>query len=216
MTHARIEDICAALSECFAAQERAVAEWHKAEPAFPGDGPAPGLEGLAGLVLRQHWANFGLWHVEDRARRRDVGPEVIAECKQAIDRLNQERNDLIERIDARLVECLTPLLPPDARDRRNTETVGSALDRMSILALKLFHMDEQVRRVNVDEEHRRECRRKHTVLAGQRAELGRAILELVGEFAAGLKCPQVYYQFKMYNDPRLNPELYGAGGGRRG
>lgn len=215
MTLPTFEDIRAALERCFALQERAVPDWHSAEPSFAEDALAPGLEGLADLVLRQHWANFSLWHVEDRARRKDVGPEVIADCKYAIDRLNQSRNDLIEQIDGRLVQLMAPLLPGEGRARCNTETVGSALDRMSILALKLFHMLEQTRRTNVGDDHVRECRRKHAVLVEQRRDLGRAILELLSEYEQGLKRPKISYQFKMYNDPRLNPELYGRSGGRR-
>ena len=188
-----------------------MAEWHLTEPAFDDAVPEPsGLEALEELILRQHWYNFSLWHVEDRARRRDVTPAVIADCKYAIDGLNQRRNDLMEKVDACLIRALEPILPACAEDRHNTESPGAAVDRMSILALKIFHMCEQTERDDVDAGHVDACQGKLAVLEEQRADLERSILELVGDYAAGRKRPKVYFQFKMYNDPKLNPELYGG------
>ncbi|MBN2139430.1 MAG: DUF4254 domain-containing protein [Desulfovibrionaceae bacterium] len=211
------KDIETALADCFGLQERAVAEWHDKEPGFRDPEPAAaGLDQLKELVLRQHWTNFSLWHVEDRARRRDVGPEVIAECKYAIDGLNQRRNDLIEKVDACLVALMAPLIPQGAGPGFNTETLGQALDRLSILQLKLFHMLEQTRRKGVGREHVAACLRKHAILDEQRRDLSQGVLDLVSEYRQGLKRPKVYYQFKMYNDPALNPELYGPGAGDRG
>ncbi len=217
MTALSFDDIRACLREAFDAQDRAVADWHRSEPAFGaeiplGDAPAD----FQNLVLRQHWSNFRLWHVEDRARRKDAGSELIAECKYTIDKLNQERNDLIERLDMFLVRALEPILPAVAegeRQRFNTETMGVALDRGSILALKMFHMREQTERQNVTPEHVAECRRKLSVLCDQRADLLESLCDLLDEYAQGAKRPRVYYQFKMYNDPRLNPELYGRKAG---
>jgi len=191
-------------------QTRSVVDWHYGEPVYDEE-PADGLHGIAGfreLVARQHWTNFQLWHVEDRARRQDVDARVIADCKYAIDKLNQKRNDFIERVDACLIKMLTPILPEGGPERYNTETVGAALDRLSIQALKLFHMKEQCRRKDVDAGHVEQCNAKLSILGQQHDDLGRAILELVDEYAAGIKKPKVYFQFKMYNDPSLNPELY--------
>lgn len=212
MTEFSFDDIRAVLQRAFADQDQAVAPWHLQEPAFSSDIPAAtDAGGFADFVLRQHWTNFRLWHVEDRARRKDAGPELIADCKFAIDKLNQERNDLIERLDLFLVRALTPLLPPQAegvRPRFNTESLGVALDRGSILALKTFHMREQAERQAAGEDLVAECQRKLIVLEEQRADLLQSVLDLVEEYASGQKRPRVYYQFKMYNDPRLNPELY--------
>jgi len=212
MTEFSFDDIRALLQRAFADQNQAVAPWHLQEPAFPTDIPAAAdPEGFADLVLRQHWTNFRLWHVEDRARRKDAGPALIADCKYAIDKLNQERNDLIERLDLFLVRALDPILPPQAgkaRPRFNTESLGVALDRGSILALKTFHMCEQAERQGAGEELVAECKRKLAVLKEQREDLLQSVLDLVDEYASGQKRPRVYYQFKMYNDPRLNPELY--------
>ncbi|MBU1228612.1 MAG: DUF4254 domain-containing protein [Proteobacteria bacterium] len=218
MTPFSLDAILALLQRAFVDQEQSVPTWHRQEPAFAAEIPdAPDAEGFADLALRQHWANFCLWHVEDRARRKDAGPELIADCKYAIDKLNQERNDLIERLDRFLVLALEPLLPPQVeglRPRYNTESLGVALDRGSILALKIFHMREQAERQGADADLAAECRRKLSVLEVQRADLEQSILDLVAEYAAGQKRPRIYYQFKMYNDPRLNPELYSrkAGG----
>jgi hypothetical protein len=212
MTDSTFDDIRAFIARAFVDQDEAVAPWHRQEPAFSTDIPAADdAEGFAELVLRQHWANFRLWHVEDRARRKDAGPELIADCKYAIDKLNQERNDLIERLDLFLVRAIDPLLQPQAegvRPRFNTESLGVALDRGSILALKIFHMSEQAERQGAGEELASECRRKLDVLKEQRADLVQSVMDLVDDYASGRKRPKVYYQFKMYNDPRLNPELY--------
>jgi hypothetical protein len=216
MTEFSFDDIRALIRRGFADQDQTVSPWHRQEPAFPTDiseaaAAADGAESFADLVLRQHWTNFRLWHVEDRARRKDAGPELIADCKYAIDKLNQERNDLIERLDLFLLRALTPILPAqagNARPRYNTESLGVALDRGSILALKIFHMREQAERPGAGADLVAECQRKLAVLTEQRGDLELAVLDLVSDYAAGLKRPKVYYQFKMYNDPRLNPELY--------
>jgi len=212
MTEFSFADIRELLTRAFADQDQAVAPWHLQEPTFATDIPAAAdALGFADLVLRQHWTNFRLWHVEDRARRKDAGPELIADCKYAIDKLNQERNDLIERLDLFLVRALDPILPAQAegeRPRFNTESLGVALDRGSILALKTFHMREQSERSGAGEDLVAECQRKLAVLTEQREDLRQAVGDLVEDYAAGHKRPKVYYQFKMYNDPRLNPELY--------
>ena len=190
-----------------------MAAWHRQEPAYSSDTPAVASaeDYFLDLTLRQHWCNFRIWHVEDRARRTDAGAELIADCKYAFDKLNQERGDLMERLDVFLVQALEPILPPlpeGARPRYDAGTIGMALDRGSVLALKTYHMREQAERAGVTPEHVAECRRKLAVLAEQRADLLTSVIDLVEDFAAGLKRPKVYYQFKMYNDPRLNPELY--------
>ncbi|MEG1610887.1 MAG: DUF4254 domain-containing protein [Bilophila sp.] len=177
------------------------------DPALSDTAPSPNL--LQELVIAQHLRNFQLWHVEDIARRRDVTPGVIADCKYRIDALNQERNDRVERVDACLVALMTPLLPKHPSASINTESLGMALDRLSILSLKIWHMDEQLHRDNVTPEHLASCQTKLDILHTQRTDLADAVVHLVGEFLHGTKTPKLYFQFKMYNDPTLNPELYG-------
>ncbi|OGR34435.1 MAG: hypothetical protein A2051_00790 [Desulfovibrionales bacterium GWA2_65_9] len=212
MTDFTFDDIRAFIARAFLDQDQTVASWHRQEPAFAPDiTTASGAEGFAELVLRQHWTNFRLWHVEDRARRKDAGPELIADCMYAIDKLKQERNDLIERLDLFLVCALNSIMPPQAegvRPRFNTESLGVALDRGSILALKIFHLLEQVERPGAGDDLANECRRRLQVLTEQRTDLLQSVLDLVEDYASGQKRPKVYYQFKMYNDPRLTPELY--------
>lgn len=187
-------------------QTVACAQWHVALPESLPENEHP----LIALVLAEHWVNFRLWHVEDEARMRDVDDSVIADCKRRIDRLNQMRNDLIEDVDQWICRFLEPVLPADAPHRFNTETVGSALDRLSIMALKAYHMREQAERREAGEAHTTACRAKAETLDEQRADLTRSVLELVEEYAAGHKRPKISFQFKMYNDPALNPKLYGA------
>ena len=155
------------LDACFDAQNEATALWHSQEPEADDVAPdaSASPETLLALVRAQHLRNFRLWHIEDTARRRDVTPDVIADCKYRIDRLNQERNDRIERVDACLVALLSPLLPASPAPHINTESLGMAIDRLSILSLKIWHMDEQVRRTDVTPEHIASCEsrkpRKH-------------------------------------------------------
>ena len=203
-----VVEIEAALERCFAAQETATAKWHETEPEELNCSEEQTLENLRCLVLAQHRCNFLLWHVEDTARRRDVPDSVIADCKRQVDALNQKRNDGMEKVDQCLVRLLEPLLPASAEPRRNTETAGMAVDRLSILALKIYHMEEQTRRTDVGPEHIQTCAGKLAVLRQQRDDLRRAVLELIGDYAAGRKVIALYSQFKMYNDPTLNPELY--------
>ena len=209
-TTAILEDIEQCLGVCFAAQAEATARWHVEEPESPVAGDVATTENLLALVLSQHLMNFSLWHVEDTARRRDVDDSVIADCKRAIDGFNQRRNDFMEKIDACLITLLSPVLPVDAADRFNTESLGTAIDRLSILSLKMFHMEEQTLRADATPQHIESCRVKLAVLTEQRSDLARSVLELVRDYAAGSKRPKVYFQCKMYNDPALNPELYGA------
>ena len=200
------------LRQAWTAQLASVALWH--EEDAPADLPARPGDGLVELVQRQHLKNFLLWHVEDRARRKDVNDSVITGCKREIDGLNQQRNDLMEQVDAWLVRAVAAFaaqkdLPEDSR-RFNTETLGAALDRLSILSLKIFHMREQTERVDVDAGHLAGCRDKLALLEDQHRDLSRSILELIDDYAQGVKSPKVYFQCKMYNDPALNPELYAA------
>ena len=201
------------LAESIDAQLRAVAEWHAAEPkdisvdmsGTPGDV-------LRGLILAQHLINFRQWHIEDVARRKDIDASVLAQCKYDIDASNQKRTDAFELVDEHLVNRLRQFIPSvkkGERARHNTESLGMVVDRLSILALKIFHMEEQTLRTDVDDNHRKNCAGKLAVLLEQHHDLVQSLLELVDDFCSGAKQPKAYYQFKMYNDPALNPELYG-------
>lgn len=207
-----ILELKATLETCFAGQMFLTTFWHENEVEMPVASDVLSMENLRNLVLLQHYYNFQLWHVEDSARRRDVPDSVIADCKRQVDRLNQQRNDRIEDVDKCLFNILLPLIPKNATSRQNTETLGMALDRLSILALKVYHMEEQTRRSDADKEHTRVCGEKLAVLRRQRTDLCRSALELVSDYEQGVKTPVIYSQFKMYNDPKLNPEIYTRSG----
>ncbi|MDR2160713.1 MAG: DUF4254 domain-containing protein [Desulfovibrio sp.] len=201
-----LQTVKALLTASFAAQTEAVRVWHAQGHPPAGAG---GADSLPAAILEQHAWNFQLWHVEDRARRRDVEDAVIAACKREIDGLNQMRNNGMEDVDRLLFSLLAPLLPPDAEERINTETPGMAVDRLSVLALKVYHMEEQTLRRDAAPDHLAACGEKLALLRRQRASLERAVLELLDDYAAGGKRPVIYSQCKMYNDPNLNPEMYG-------
>lgn len=201
-------ELKAALESAFASQVSLTDQWHEREPEMPVCSDEHTLENLGSLILRDHYYNFMLWHVEDEARRKDVDDAVIADCKRKVDTFNQKRNDAIEDVDKCLVGLMEPHLSCNAASRQNTETVGMAVDRLSILALKIYHMDEQTRRGDVPEKHIVTCSEKLGVLQRQRRDLRRAVLELVAEYFSGEKVPALYAQFKMYNDPELNPAVY--------
>ena len=181
-------------------QEEATRRWHE-----PAEMPAAVSE-LDVLVLEQHRANFDLWHEEDEARDPEATPEKIVQIKKAIDRLNQRRNDLMERIDQMLLV--------EAGEQRkdaplHSETPGMMIDRLSILELKRFHTEEEIARA-ADEEHAERNRHRLTVLNEQRDDLRDALGDLWAEVMSGKRRFKLYRQMKMYNDPALNPVLYRA------
>lgn len=203
-----ILELKATLEACFDGQSYYTALWHEREPEMPDRNDDYTMESLRNLVLLQHYYNFSLWHIEDIARRKDLDDAIIADCKRKIDSLNQKRNDCIELVDQCLYSVILPALPKNSTPRQNTETAGMAIDRLSILALKIYHMDEQTKRDEAGKEHMKASAEKLTVLQRQRRNLAQAVLELISDYAQGDKVPVLYSQFKMYNDPSLNPELY--------
>ena len=179
-----------------------VCRWHRE----PVDNP---YAGLLATVCEQHQYNYLLWHEEDVARSPDVGDKRVAEVKRAIDRYNQQRNDAIERIDKALLTSLAhaavrPL--PDAR--MNTETPGAAIDRLSIMALRIYHFEERAARSDVDAMHRQKVDERLARCRLQQVDLSTSLGELLDDLHAGRKLLKVYRQMKMYNDPTLNPYLY--------
>jgi hypothetical protein len=162
-------------------------------------------------IEANHRFNNLLWDEEDLARRRDVPDSAIAANKRAIDGYNQKRNDAIERIDEHLLAALGEAQPGA---RLNSETAGAMIDRLSILALKIYHMRLQTERTDASPEHVETCRQKLARLAEQRGDLQGCLGQLLADCRAGRAYFKVYRQFKMYNDPALNPHLYG-GKGRR-
>lgn len=176
-----------------------------AAPSWP---PGPIWQAMAA----NHRSNRLLWDEEDRARRTDVPASDIAASKRLIDQYNQQRNDAVEAVDEALLDSLRGVAAlPGAR--LSSETAGAMIDRLSILALKIFHMRLQAMRADAGLAHVSACKDKLARLQAQRADLASCLDRLLGETADGRAYFKVYRQFKMYNDPSLNPYLYGQGGG---
>ena len=193
------------VSELLEKQLKEVLQWHVKSPEtdymetfdFPS------------LVSRQHYVNFELWHQEDMARDLDAPDSKIAAVKRAIDVLNQRRNDMIEQMDQYLLNVLQKNNIQYTEDAEmNSETPGSIIDRLSINALKIYHMDEEIQRRNVADEHRKKCSVKLSVLNDQRNDLKKSLETLLADLNNGKKRLKVYQQMKMYNDENLNPILY--------
>jgi hypothetical protein len=172
---------------------------HGHAPATAAPAPASAFEQL---VLDQHQANFDLWHQEDAARDPQATDATITHVKHAIDALNQRRNDLAEQIDGTLLSHFTP--NPSAP--LHSESPGLIIDRLSILALKIFHTEEQLHRSTT--EHQRRNHDRLLVLNEQRNDLAACLELLWSEARAGTRRFKLYRQLKMYNDPELNPVLY--------
>jgi hypothetical protein len=153
------------------------------------------------------WIDTVQWHLEDIIRDPHINPEEALGIKRRIDRSNQDRTDLVEDIDSYFRHVYSEVAPlPDAR--LNTESPAWAVDRLSILALKIWHMQEQTERSDADAEHISRCQAKLAVLQEQQADLSTAIDQLLEDIEAGSKYMKVYRQMKMYNDPSTNPILY--------
>jgi hypothetical protein len=164
-------------------------------------------DGLMALAMAQHQANFELWHEEDKARAPGVADAEIARVKRAIDVLNQRRNDLVEKMDVWLMERL---VQNDAAPL-HSETPGLMVDRLSILALKIYHTNEESHRASATEGHRLKNRERLTLLKEQRDDLAGCLDVLWVEVLGGTRRFKLYRQMKMYNDPELNPAIYGKG-----
>jgi hypothetical protein len=196
-------------------------------PGWPESEPTAADEALWLWIQTNHRFNCRLWAEEDLARRTQVGDDQIAANKRAIDRYNQARNDATERVDELFLTALGLVDPASARtdapvstikpgSRLNSETAGSMIDRLSILALKIHAMRAQTERSDADDEHRTSSRGKLDRLLQQRTDLGGCLDALLADCAAGRAHFKVYRQFKMYNDPRFNPALISEQRQRRG
>lgn len=159
------------------------------------------------LLYRKNWIDTVQWHYEDLIREPGIDPIAALELKRKIDASNQDRTDTVEYIDSYFLQQFKGVnTHPEATI--NTESPAWAIDRLSILALKIYHMQEEANRASASEEHRAACAKKLAVLLEQKADLSTAIDQLLADMAAGRKYMKEYKQMKMYNDESLNPVLY--------
>lgn len=158
-------------------------------------------------LYTKNWIDTVQWHLEDIIRDPNIDPVAALALKRRIDKSNQDRTDLVEQIDSYFRELYAKVkVLPDARI--NTESPAWAVDRLSILALKIYHMREQAERTEASAEHKAKCQAKLDVLLEQQVDLSTAIDQLLEDIEAGRKYMKVYRQMKMYNDPSTNPVLY--------
>ena len=155
----------------------------------------------------KNWIDTVQWHFEDIIRDPQIDPVAALDLKRRIDKSNQDRTDLVELIDSYFLDKYKDI-QPKADAKINTESPAWAVDRLSILALKLYHMQQEVDRKYVSPEHHEQCAKKLAILLEQRKDLSKAIDELMEDIENGSKYMKVYKQMKMYNDPDLNPVLY--------
>jgi len=186
--------------------EKTIEEYHIKDDVnqeFKSKYPENSLEYL---LHKKNWIDTVQWHLEDIIREPSINPEKALEIKRRIDKSNQDRTDLVETIDDYFFEQFKNVQPlPDAFI--NTETPAWAVDRLSILNLKIYHMRQEAERKDADEEHRNKCSFKLKVLLQQREDLSLAIEQLFDMLKKGKAVIKTYKQMKMYNDPNLNPVL---------
>ncbi len=186
---------------------RAVEDYHKTDDV-DATMPNPYTEGSIEYDLyKKNWIDVVQWHLEDIIRDPQIDPVDALALKRRIDRSNQERTDLVERIDSYFYEQFNGVKPLE-NARINTESPAWAVDRLSILHVKIYHMQEQVNRTDVSQEQHDKCVQKLSVLNEQLGDMTTSITELLDDYVAGRRIMKVYRQMKMYNDPSLNPVLY--------
>lgn len=182
--------------------------WHDSPEGATSSARGEGNDWLD-HVARQHRANFDLWHIEDEARTPGATDADLAGVKRRIDSTNQLRNDLAEDLDRFLLEELAPRQLPDPGAPLHSESPGLIVDRLSILALKIYHTREEAERHDAPAGHEERNRSRLAILEEQRADLAHCLDALWRDTLAGTRRFKLYRQLKMYNDPTLNPAIYG-------
>ncbi len=175
--------------------------YQKIENPYPKDS-------LEHLLYLKNWIDTVQWHLEDIIRDPEISPEEALKIKRWIDKSNQERTDVVEYLDSWFLNKYKEVEVKEGA-KINTESPAWALDRLSILALKIYHMKEESERTDISPQKKKEVTKKYNILLEQQKDLSQAIDELLKEIEAGEKYMKVYKQMKMYNDPELNPVLYG-------
>jgi len=189
--------------------EQSIADYHKSDDVDTPIANPFEIKTIEYYLYLKNWIDTVQWHLEDIIRNPEIDPVEALKIKRRIDKSNQDRTDLVELIDSYFLDKYKDVKVA-ANATINTESPAWAVDRYSILSLKIFHMREQVMRTDSSAEHKAQCQNKLNVLMEQKSDLGTAIDQLLDDIASGRKYMKVYKQMKMYNDPSLNPVLYGA------
>ncbi len=188
--------------------EKSISDYHVTDNIdTPIANPYPAENLFEHLLYQKNWIDTVQWHLEDIIRNPEIDPVQALAIKRKIDSSNQARTDMVEYIDSYFLEQYKEVpLNPDATI--NTESPAWAIDRLSILALKIYHMNAEVKRTDASEEHKKSCAAKLVILLEQKSDLSKAIDQLLEDIAGSKKYMKLYKQMKMYNDPGLNPVLY--------
>ncbi|MCR4664643.1 MAG: DUF4254 domain-containing protein [Paludibacteraceae bacterium] len=198
------------VEQCNLIFRQSVEDYHKTDDV-DATMPNPYKEGSIEYDLyKKNWIDVVQWHLEDIIRDPHIDPVSALALKRRIDHSNQDRTDLVERIDSFFYEQFHKI-EPKKNARINTESPAWAVDRLSILHVKIYHMQEQVGRKDVSAEQHEKCVEKLRVLNEQLEDMTTSINDLLKDYAAGRRIMKVYRQMKMYNDPNLNPVLYAGG-----
>lgn len=188
--------------------QRAIANYHVLDTIDSGMENPYDASSLEHLLYLKCWIDTVQWHMEDVIRNPEIDPKEALYWKRRIDESNQHRTDTVEYIDGYYLQQFATVTPLSTATI-NTESPAWAIDRLSILALKIYHMEQETLRTDINAEHIQACQQKLAILLEQRQDLSAGIDELLTAIATGSKYMKVYKQMKMYNDPNLNPVLYG-------
>jgi hypothetical protein len=187
--------------------EQSIKDYHQFDNVDqPINNPFP-KEKFEHLLYFKNWIDTVQWHFEDIIRDPNIDPVAALKLKRRIDASNQERTDMVEYIDSYFLQKFTSVKVKESA-KINSESPAWAFDRLSILALKIYHMQQEANRVEASQEHRNKCQEKLNTLLEQRSDLSTAIDDLLTDIENGDKFMKVYKQMKMYNDDDLNPVLY--------
>lgn len=191
--------------------EESIQKYHEKDDVYQSFANPYEKDDIAHLLYRKNWIDTVQWHYEDIIRDPNIEPTAALVLKRKIDASNQDRTDLVEYIDSYFLQKYQSVeKKPSATI--NTESPAWAIDRLSILALKVYHMKEEAERTDASQEHLAKCQEKLNVLLEQKKDLSTAIDQLLADIEAGIKYMKVYKQMKMYNDEELNPVLRGQKG----
>jgi hypothetical protein len=187
--------------------EQSINDYHQHDSVDqPINNPFP-KDKIEHLLYAKNWVDTVQWHFEDIIRNPNIDPVAALTLKRKIDASNQERTDMVEYIDSYFLQ-LYGHVTPNENATINSESPAWAIDRLSILALKIHHMNEEATRIDASPEHRLKCQEKLNILLEQKKDLSKAIDTLLTDIESGNKFMKVYKQMKMYNDDELNPVLY--------